>query len=77
MYDISIYYLLISFFMILLGLAIRRYLKSAELDNLNKVLGLGVYFLKFYANALLIFGIIAFTTLGIAIVLHFLSEYFI
>jgi hypothetical protein len=63
--------------MMLIGYAVKLYLKWAKLDDLNKVLGVGVYFVKLYANALLIFGIIAFVTLGLSFVLHFISEWYL
>ena len=44
---------------ILFGYIIRVYLKKAKIDNLNKVLGLGVYWLKFISYVFIIFGFIS------------------
>ena len=68
-------YLIISFGMILTGYLIKRYLKWAQISNLNKVLGVGVYWLMLYANVLLIFGAITFILSIIVLILPFIAEY--
>jgi len=46
--------LLLSF-----GYLILKYIKQNKLDNLNKLLGVGLYWLQLFAYALFIFGIIS------------------
>lgn len=49
-------YFSISVLMIIVGVATRVYFKKVGLDDLNKVLGVGVHWLKFAANTLIIIG---------------------
>jgi hypothetical protein len=68
-------YLIISIGMILAGFLIKRYFKWAGISNLNKVLGIGVYWLLFYANILLIIGSITFLLSFFILILPFIAEY--
>ena len=56
--------------MIVIGLIIKHYIKWVKLNDINRILGLGVYWLMFYSNMLLLFGIIAFSMLGISLILE-------
>ena len=68
-------YLIISIGMILAGYLIKRYLKWAKISNLNKVLGIGVYWLMLYSNVLLIIGSITFILSFFVLILPFIAEY--
>jgi len=68
-------YLIISIGMILAGYLIKRYLKWAKISNLNKILGIGVYWLLLYSNVLLIIGSITFILSFFVLILPFIAEY--
>ena len=68
-------YLIISIGMVLAGYLIKRYLKWAKITNLNKVLGIGVYWLMFYANVLIIIGSTIFLLSFFVLILPFIAEY--
>ena len=68
-------YFFLSGMMVLFGYLIERYLKWAKLNNLNQILGIGIYWLKLYSKTLLLFGTIAFTLMGISIVLDIIIKH--
>jgi len=67
-------YLIISVGMVMAGYLIKRYLKWAKITNLNKVLGIGVYWLMFYANVLTIIGSIIFLLAFFVLILPFIAN---
>lgn len=71
---VALTYFFLSIVMILMGYLIKRYLDWAKLNNLNSILGIGVFWLKFYGNALLIFGSIAFVLLGISLLIKIIVD---
>jgi hypothetical protein len=68
-------YLIISFGMVIAGYLIKLYLKWAKITNLSNVLGIGVYWLMFYANVLIIIGSIIFLLSFIVVILPFIAKY--
>lgn len=64
--------ILLSLGMIGLGIGIKRYLKKTGIGDARRVLGLGVFWLKFAGNALLIIG--GFCLLTICITFYFYLE---
>jgi hypothetical protein len=66
-------YSLISSLLIVLGVAIKLYLKKAGLVNLNRVLGVGVFWLKFVANALIVIG--SFCVIVLVITFYYFLKY--
>ena len=64
---------LLSVLMIGAGVLIKRYLKKTGLSDLRKVLGVGVFWVKFLGNALIVIGIFCLITVGVAF--YFYLEY--
>lgn len=64
---------LVSFLMIGVGIAMKVYLKKTGLSDLRRVLGLGVFWVKFAANALIVIGI--FCLLTVCVAFYFYLEY--
>lgn len=55
---------------IVVGIAIKIYLKRVGINDLNKILGVGIFWLKFLANTLIILGIFGLITLLITFCLY-------
>lgn len=53
-----------------IGFGIRTYLKKSGIDS-PKILGIGVFWLKFFANFLLVMGTILLITIGMVIYYSF------
>lgn len=64
---------LISLLIIGVGVVIKIYLKKTGLIYLRRVLGVGVFWIKFVANALIVIGIFCLLTVGVAF--YFYLEY--
>jgi hypothetical protein len=64
---------LISVLMIGVGVAIKIYLKKTVLSDLRRVLGVGVFWIKFVANALIVIG--SFCLLTVCVAFYFYLEY--
>jgi hypothetical protein len=64
---------LISMLMIGGGVLIKNYLKKTGLNDLRRVLGVGVFWIKFLANALIVIGFFCLITVGVAF--YFYLEY--
>ncbi len=61
-----------SLTLILLGLGIKKYLRKTGIDN-PRILGIGVFWLKFHANAFLLIGTFLFILILVA--LYFELQY--
>ena len=73
MTEFFIEYFSISFLMIAIGVLIKIYLKKNKLSNLNQVLGVGVFWLKFFAYVLIIIG--SFCTIILIITFYYNLKY--
>ena len=73
MTEFFIEYFSISFLMISIGVLIKIYLKKNKLSNLNQVLGVGVFWLKFFAYVLIIIG--SFCTIILIITFYYNLKY--
>ena len=77
MTDNYLKYYIFSLIYILIGYLIKLYLKKTGLNNLNKILGIGVFWLKVFANILIIIGILSLIMFSISFYYHLqLQGYF-
>jgi hypothetical protein len=57
-----------------LGIGIKKYLKKSGIADSRRILGLGVFWLKFSGNALLIIGTFFLLTVGVTFYYFLKSE---
>jgi hypothetical protein len=67
-------YTIIALGMIGLGIGIKKYLKKSGIADSRRILGLGVFWLKFSGNALLIIGTFCLLTVGVTFYYFLKSE---
>lgn len=67
-------YALISLGMIGLGIGKKRYLKKSGIGDSRRILGLGVFWLKFAGNALVITGTFCLLTVCVTFYYYLKSE---
>lgn len=68
--DYFITFPLISAMLIIVGIGIKIYLKKTGLNDLRRVLGIGVFWIKFFANALIVIGSFCLITFFVAVYFH-------
>ncbi|GCC53498.1 hypothetical protein SanaruYs_37430 [Chryseotalea sanaruensis] len=70
--DFYIKPLILTFVLIITGIGIKLYIQRSGIDN-PKILGLNVFWLKFYSNAFLLIGIVL--SIIIAITFYYQLKY--
>ena len=73
--DNSFYYFILSVIVFLVGYLIKLYLRWARINNLNQILGINIYWVKVYANILLLFGMISTGMYGLVLFLDYIEKW--